>query len=73
MQRFEPQTIERARVELVETLEKVLKGANYVELPLEEIKQSHDERHALKVKVETTMEHYHQVRFFRRGRHKEAR
>ncbi len=68
-QRFEPREIERARVELQDTLEKVLRGANYVELPLEEIKQAHAERRALKVKVETTMEHYHQVRFFRRGHH----
>ena len=66
----DPQAIEQARVELLETLEKVLKGANYVEVPLGEIEQAHEE-HVLKVKVETTMEHYHQVRFFRRGHHKE--
>ena len=59
----DPQTIEQARLELLETLEKVLKGANYVEVPLAEIEQAHEE-HVLKVKVETTMEHYHQVRFF---------
>ena len=67
----DPQAIEQARVELLDTLERVLKGANYVEVPLAEIEQAHEERHALKVKVETTMEHYHQVRFFRRGHHKE--
>jgi Protein of unknown function (DUF3754) len=66
----DPQAIEEARLELLEILEKVLKGANYVEVPLSEIEQAHEE-HVLKVKVETTMEHYHQVRFFRRGRHKE--
>ena len=66
----DPQAIEQARLELLETLEKVLKGANYVEVPLGEIEQAHEE-HVLKVRVETTMEHYHQVRFFRRGRHKE--
>ena len=66
----DPQAIEQARMELLEILEKVLKGANYVEVPLSEIEQAHEE-HVLKVKVETTMEHYHQVRFFRRGRHKE--
>jgi hypothetical protein len=67
----DPQSIEEARLELLETLEKVLKGANHVEVPLGEIEQAHEDRHVLKVKVETTMEHYHQVRFFRRGRHKE--
>ena len=66
----DPQAIEEARLELLEILEKVLKGANYVEVPLSEIEQAHEE-HVLRVKVETTMEHYHQVRFFRRGRHKE--
>ena len=66
----DPQAIEEARLELLEILEKALKGANYVEVPLSEIEQAHEE-HVLKVKVETTMEHYHQVRFFRRGRHKE--
>ena len=29
----DPQEMEQARVELLETLEKVLKGANYVEIP----------------------------------------
>ena len=66
----DPQAIEEARIELLEIVEKVLKGANYVEVPLSEIEQAHEE-HVLNVKVETTMEHYHQVRFFRRGRHKE--
>ena len=67
----DPQAIEQARGELLETLDKVLKGANYVEVPLGDVEQAHEERHVLKVKVETTMEHYHQVRFFRRGHHKE--
>jgi len=67
----DPQAIEHARGELLETLDKVLKGANYVEVPLGDVEQAHEERHVLKVKVETTMEHYHQVRFFRRGHHKE--
>jgi hypothetical protein len=66
----DPQAIEQARAELLETLETVLKGANYVEVPLTEIEQAHEE-HVLKVKVATTMEHYHEVRFFRRGHHSE--
>ena len=66
----DPQEMEQARVELLETLEKVLKGANYVEIPLADIEQAHEE-HVLKVKVATTMEHYHEVRFFRRGHHRE--
>ena len=52
-------------------MDKVLKGANYKELPLAEIEKAHADRPVLRVKVETTMENYHQVRFFRRGHHKE--
>ncbi len=65
------QTLENARTEFLQTLDKVLKGANYRELPLEEIEKAHANRPVLRVKVETTMELYHQVRFFRRGHHKE--
>ena len=65
------QTLETARTEFLQTLDKVLKGANYRELPLEEIEKAHADRPVLRVKVETTMELYHQVRFFRRGHHKE--
>ena len=52
-------------------MDKVLKGANYKELALDEIEKAHADRPALRVTVETTMENYHQVRFFRRGHHKE--
>ena len=69
--RPDSQTLECARAELLETLDKVLKGANYRELPLGEIEKAHADRPVLRVKVETTMENYHQVRFLRRGRHKE--
>jgi hypothetical protein len=69
--RPDPQTLESARTELLDTLNKVLKGANYKELSLDEIEKAHADRPVLRVKVETTMENYHQVRFFRRGHHKE--
>ena len=69
--RLDPKAVENARAELLETLDKVLKGANYKELPLAEIEKAHADRPVLRVKVETTMENYHQVRFFRRGHHKE--
>ena len=69
--RPDPQTLESARTELLDTLNKVLKGANYKELSLDEIERAHADRPVLRVKVETTMENYHQVRFFRRGHHKE--
>jgi hypothetical protein len=69
--RLDPKSLENARAELLGTLDKVLKGANYKELPLDQIEKAHADRPVLRVKVETTMENYHQVRFFRRGHHKE--
>lgn len=62
-------TVATARVEFISTFEKVLKGANYTELPWEQIKNAHANRPALKVRVETPMSTYHQVRFFWRGHH----
>ena len=70
--RVDGETLKRTRAELLETLDRVLKGANYKELPLEEIQKAHADRPVLRVKVETTTENYHQVRFRRRGRHKES-
>ena len=67
----DPQTVASARADLLAPLDKVLKGANYKELPLAEIERAHADHPVLRVTVQTTMENYHQVRFFRRGHHKE--
>jgi hypothetical protein len=64
-------TLERARAEFVDTLVTVLKGANYNEVARADTERDHDERRALRVKIETPMEDYQEVRFFKRGSHSE--
>ena len=64
-------TRECARADLLDTLATVLKGANYVEVTPSETDRVQDEQQILRVKTETPMEDYHQVRFFGRGRHRE--
>jgi uncharacterized protein DUF3754 len=71
--RVDTKTLENTRAELVDTLEDVLKGANYVEVPLAEVTtHTHAGGHVVRVDVETPLDDYHQVRFFRRGHHKET-
>jgi hypothetical protein len=64
-------TLAHARTELLATLDRVLKGANYKEISLEEIQSAHAARPTPRVNIRTTTESYHQVRFFRRGHHDE--
>ncbi|MBS0232354.1 MAG: DUF3754 domain-containing protein [Proteobacteria bacterium] len=68
-----PEELAQARIELLDTLEKVLKGANYKEISFDEIKKAHADRPSLRVKIATATESYHQVRFFRRGHRNEPR
>jgi hypothetical protein len=62
-----------ARAEFLNTLDRVLKGANYKEIPLEEVEKAHADHPSLRVKIKTTTESYHQVRFLYRGHHLEGR
>jgi hypothetical protein len=69
--RLDDKALEQARAEFTRSLEVVLKGANYVEIERADIDRAQEDRQILKVRVETATEDYHQVRFFRRGRHRE--
>jgi hypothetical protein len=69
--RFDAETVDRAHAELVETLIAVLKGANYVEIPLSEVQSGHKERRVFRVEIKISTDDYREVRFFRRGHHKE--
>lgn len=51
----------------------VLQGANFVEVTQEEIQRAHAEQGLVGVKVHTPMDGFHDLRFFRRGRHREVR
>jgi hypothetical protein len=63
---------DKAYDELITSFVKVLKGANFVEIPHAEIEHAHRRRAVLPVEVKAPLEDYREVRFFRRGHHKEA-
>lgn len=70
--RLDGATRERAYADLLETFNGVLMGANFVEIPHEEIERAHSERATVRVAIKTPLEDYREVRFFRRGHHKET-
>ena len=70
--RFDPATIERAYQDMIVALMRVLHGANFIEVPHEEIELSHREHAVVRVNIETPMDDYREVRFFRRGHHRET-
>jgi len=65
-------TIERAYRELIETLIGVLSNANFTEIPHEEINQAHREHALVQVDLVAPRDNYREVRFFRRGHHRET-
>jgi hypothetical protein len=69
---FEQTDLEHAYTELVESFVTVLKGANFVEVPHEEIERAHQESVLVRVKLSTPHEEFREVRFFRRGHHTET-
>jgi hypothetical protein len=65
-------TIEHAYSELVDTLLGVLNNANFTEIPHDEINQAHREHALVQVDVVAPRDNYREVRFFRRGHHRET-
>ena len=61
--------IERAYADLVQSLDQVLKDANFVELPHREIADAHRRRTTLRVEVKAPLDDFRDIRFYRRGRH----
>ena len=47
----------------------MLKGANFVEMPHDEIERAHRERPTTRVEVKAPLDDFREVRFFRRGHH----
>src|SRR3954464_2765246 len=70
--RFDSATVERAYGDLIEALTKVLHGANFIEVPHEEIERAHREHGIVRVNIKAPLEDYREVRFFRRGHHNET-
>ncbi len=63
--------IERTYADLMRALDKVLKGANFIELAHDEIGDAHRRRTMLRVEVQASLDDFREVRFYRRGRHVE--
>lgn len=70
--RFDAAALERAYGQLIESFTSVLKGANFVEVPHEEIEHAHRESALVRVSLRTPIEEFRDVRFFRRGHHHES-
>jgi hypothetical protein len=62
---------ERCYGDLVQSLEQVLKDANFIELPHAEVGNAHRRRVGQRVEVEAPLHDFRDVRFWRRGRHTE--
>jgi hypothetical protein len=69
--RFDARTVQHAYRELVDTLIEVLQGANFTEIPHHEIDQAHREHALVQVDLVAPRDNYGEVRFFRRGQHRE--
>ncbi len=61
--------IERSYADLLQSLDGVLKDANFVELPHAEIGDAHRRRKVLPVEVNAQLTDFREVRFYRRGQH----
>jgi hypothetical protein len=68
---MDPETIERGYTDLLQSLDQVLKDANFIELPHDHIADAHRRRALLRVEVKASLEDFREVRFYRRGRHAE--
>jgi hypothetical protein len=62
---------ERCYGDLVQSLEQVLKDANFIELPHAEIGDAHRRRAGQRVEVKVSLDDFREIRFWRRGRHSE--
>ena len=70
--RFDPAAVERAYLDIVAALTQVLHGANFAEVPHEEINRAHREQAIVRVNIEASTEDYRDIRFFRRGHRRET-
>ena len=63
--------LEASYQDLLHSLEAVLARANFVELPHADIDEAHRRRSILRVKVSAPLDDFRDVRFYRRGHHRE--
>jgi hypothetical protein len=69
---IDPAVLERCYGDLAQSLDRVLKVANFSELAHAEIGDAHDKRAVLRVAVNAELGDFREVRFYRRGHHKEV-
>ena len=69
--RFDAATIDQAYRDLTDRLIAVLHGANFIEVTREEIERAHRDHALVPVNIEAAVEQYRDIRFFRRGQHRE--
>src|ERR1700728_565853 len=65
------EVIERSYADLLQSLEKVLRSANFIEVPHAAVHDAHERRTLLRVKINAPLDYFREVRFYRRGRHTE--
>jgi hypothetical protein len=70
--RFDRAALDGAYADLVASFASVLRDANFVEMSHAEIELAHQERVAMRVKIEAPLDDYREVRFFRRGHHTQS-
>jgi hypothetical protein len=64
-------TLERAYRDLIMALTGALHDANFIEVAHEEIERAHRNDALVRVKIRASLDNYREIRFFRRGSHKE--
>ena len=69
--RLDADALENAYADLVRSLTQVLANANFVEMSHDEIADAHRQHPAVRVTLAAPLDDYREVRFFRRGHHKE--
>jgi hypothetical protein len=70
--RFDAATIEKAYRDLTERLTAMLRRANFVEVSHAEIERAHREDALIPANIEAVVDNYRDIRFFRRGLHRET-
>jgi len=70
--RFEVKELEHAYSRLINSFTSVLKGANFVDVLQEEMERAHRESALVRVALHTPTDEFREVRFFRRGQHRET-
>jgi hypothetical protein len=70
--RADSATLERAYRDLIIALTGALHDANFIEVAHEEIERAHRDDALVRVKIHASLDNYREIRFFRRGSHKET-